>query len=84
LIVNSNVVPSSPILVTLMMEALLPSEMSVLTRVAWRNIPEDNILSMTKISYYSKFYRQGFANSCVRHAVIIECSKLAIRDLKGF
>jgi hypothetical protein len=33
-------VPSSPILVTLMMEALLPSEMSVLTRATWHNIPE--------------------------------------------
>jgi hypothetical protein len=38
------VVPSSPILVTLMMGALRYSETSVLKRATWRNIPEDGIL----------------------------------------
>jgi hypothetical protein len=39
LLVTANVVPSSPILVTLMMEALGSSETAVLTRTTQRNFP---------------------------------------------
>jgi hypothetical protein len=43
-LVKANIVPSSPILVTLMMEAPSSSETSVLTRAMWCNILQGTIL----------------------------------------
>jgi hypothetical protein len=46
LLVTANVVPSSPILVTLIMLALGFTETSVLTRATRRNISEDRIFTI--------------------------------------
>jgi hypothetical protein len=52
---TANVVPSSPILVTLMVVALCSSDTSVLTRATWRTIQEDGILQGRHWPHLKKF-----------------------------
>jgi hypothetical protein len=47
--VTANVVPSLPILVTLIMEAIYFTETSVLTRATRRHIPDDGISIVTAV-----------------------------------
>jgi hypothetical protein len=62
LLVTVKVVPSSPILVTLM-EALCSSEMSVLTRATRRTIPEYDILHSHR---HENLKTYMLLNACVK------------------
>jgi phospholipid N-methyltransferase len=67
LLVAASIVPSSPILVTLMKEVLGSSETSVLTRATQRNILEDTILQ-------NIFSSDKFSNNHKRALNKVKCS----------
>jgi hypothetical protein len=68
--VTVNVVPSSPILVTLMKEALSYSETSVLTRATRHNISEDAILLLRQSPSWDLLSSRVVTNSLMKNITL--------------
>jgi hypothetical protein len=78
LLAIANFVPSSPILVTVMMEAIRFSETSVLTRTTRRNIPEDGIL-WSEHAITQNYYRNIISSqraSVARYCYVVPSSPI--------
>jgi hypothetical protein len=71
--VTANVVPTSLLLSTLIMEVIRSSKMLVLTKVTQRHIPEDGILqqSLFYIFYITTTLNTNFSCVCFQMPVFI-------------
>jgi hypothetical protein len=72
LLVAASVVPSSPILVTLMKEALGSSETSFLTRATRRNIPKDAILHSHRRENLQSYIISGYIATTIQNYYTFE------------
>jgi hypothetical protein len=61
----AKVVPGSPIIITLMMEALRYSRTSVLARLTWCKIPEDGILHSHHVKISNRLYTMLYLRTSV-------------------
>jgi hypothetical protein len=77
LLFTANVVPSSPILVTLVKEAIFPSETSVPTRAPQRNIPEDGIIHSHRSENFKLYILSSVQNAAFRR---LDCDSIFRRQ----